>query len=131
MTFLRGGQARVPARGGRSRKPSEGGSGWDWLELFGVWVELDLAPDAYWNQTPLLIHEAVKAKGRAAETGQRNRGWQAWTTAALGRSKRMPELEKVIGKPRGRKPMSVAEQAAKLRSIALQMGGTIKTRGDG
>jgi hypothetical protein len=63
-------------------------------------VELDLgAAEAFFRSTPRLMALLVEGKRRAAENAHLERAWLAWTTAALGRTKKMPPLKDMVKAP--------------------------------
>jgi len=51
-----------------------------------------------------------------------NRAWLAWNIVALDRSKRLPNLDKLMIRRRGRTPQTLEEQRAVLRMIASTYG---------
>jgi len=59
----------------------------------------------------------VEGRTAAAETAHRQRAWLAYTTAALGRAKKLPSLKDVIGKPR-REPARKIMGADQMLTIA-------------
>jgi hypothetical protein len=71
-----------------------------------IWIELDLGShETFFRSTPRLLSLLVEGKRRAADADHHNRAWLAWTTAALGRAKKMPPLKDLVGtKAKAKKP---------------------------
>ena len=53
----------------------------------------------FWGLTPWLLVEVIRAESDRAADARALAGWQAWHTAACGRTVKMPPLSALIGAP--------------------------------
>lgn len=81
--------------------------------------------DEFWRHTPLTFKAFLTGRGRALEEAQKARAWLAHTTAALTRAKRLPSLDKMLGKPRPRRRQTPAEIMRIFKQHNAVMGGEI------
>lgn len=54
--------------------------------------------EGFWNMTPVETFATIEAVLWREEANQRREITQAWLTAALGRAKRLPKLERLLVK---------------------------------
>jgi len=57
----------------------------------------------YWAMTPREVFGAIRAANWRMKYAHQERAWQAWHTAALMRSRRMPSLQRLTSPPVTRK----------------------------
>jgi hypothetical protein len=75
------------------------------------WLEFGYDEQSFWHMTPRQVDRAVSARGKTLIREQNERAWLAWHIAALTRSKRLPDLKKLLYKP-PRKQQTWQEQLA-------------------
>ena len=86
---------------------------------------LGYTPDSFWDQTPRTLAIAFDADTELQILHHNERAWQAWTTAALGREKRMSPLRKLqVTKDQFRKK-NMDEQIAGLVEYVKATGGKV------
>lgn len=97
-----------------------------------TWVDVGLAPDDFWRQTPRVVGLAIQGRVRAFEREQQGRAWLAWHTAALPNMKRFPRLTDLLGpakpSPRRRRvrPLRSDHLLSVVRMWAAETGTTVE-----
>ena len=100
--------------GGRPEAPLAGAGPTDWLAQLEDWVDAGLDPELFWT---LGLPEVRAIQRGARSRMQREREAdirQAWTVAALIRTKKMPSLESMLAAARPVVRQSWQQQAAQL-----------------
>ena len=77
-------------------------------------MEAGLDPAQFWQLTLREIQVIIDAAARRLQREHEMTAWHAWTTASLGRLKRIPPLRKIL--PKGMKRQQTAEE---MQAIAL------------
>ena len=85
--------------------------------MFGLWCEAGFDPDSYWRQTPRLLQAAIDGYAARAKWDHRGRMTAAWHAAALGRAKKLPALDRLLGRKAERKAQTPEQIIAVMRSL--------------
>jgi len=81
-------------------------------------VKLGLDPDQFWDKTPKEIKRITMARDHRLNVEHNDRMLLAYTTAVLPRMKRMPKLDKLQVKLKGRKPGKPRQTEAQQIAVA-------------
>jgi hypothetical protein len=79
--------------------------------------------DSFWDQTPHTLSLTFEAHNELLTDRHNERAWSAWHTAALQRSKTLPQLRSL--QARDNKPQTVEDQIEGLKNWVRAAGGKI------
>lgn len=91
-----------------------------------LWVEAGQPADRFWHLTPKEIDAVLRGVGAMKRREQNERAWLAWHIVALGRVKKMPNLDKMmVGPPKPKDAGPNVKDAEIVRGylMALAMRG--------
>lgn len=88
--------------------------------MLGLWAEAGFDPDGFWRQTPRTLDVILTGYVQRRRIEQEQALSLAWHIEALARAKRLPTLEKLLGRHEARVPVSQSndEMLAALRAWA-------------
>lgn len=93
-------------------------------------MRVGLGVDEFWSLTPRELKLALEAGAWQAEQARKRAVQQAWLTAALERSKRMPRLKSLLGDDKAQ-PLRGAElerRKAEHEAMVAHMGTTHRVK---
>ncbi|WP_211037801.1 hypothetical protein [Leisingera sp. HS039] len=80
-------------------------------------------PESFWHITPREMVARIEGAHRRVSAEQDGRAWLAWTTAALMRQQKLPELSSLMARDEPQAPQTPAEQEISLDMLFLAWGG--------
>lgn len=120
--------------GGRCRGAKPSGVGArapiDWDELLSAALRVGLGVDEFWSLTPRELSLVMEARMWQAEQTRKLAVQQAWLTAVLERSKRVPPLKRLLGDDKARplRGKELERRRAEHEAIVAHMGKTRKVK---
>jgi hypothetical protein len=92
------------------------------MALCSVYVSYGLDPDRFWRITPREMVAHLEGARERLKAEQDGRAWLAWTTAALSRAQKLPDLESIMS-PRKAEPQTTEDLAISIDQMFLAFGG--------
>lgn len=86
------------------------------------WVEMGLDPVLFWTVTPRLMRRILDAAVRRRIQHLNDWATQTYNGAALARQRRLPPVQKMLLKPRSKRPQTWQEQMKICRAMAAAFG---------
>lgn len=85
----------------------------------------------FWRSTPRIVKICLDGAADRLRAEQNGRAWLAWHVEALSRSKKLPELDRLMVCVSGVKKQAPDEMRAIIKTWVAANGGEIRKRSDG